>query len=152
MSEQTTGEPVIGNYQHGTMLAVLAASRPGYVKALAERVLDDLGEVSVLNNRTGLAMLPYRDTVHGTAFHLGEVLVAEAHIELPVRGVEGYGAVVGRDLQHAMAMAVIDAAVAAGHFTSPILEFLDAEAAHQDETDRTRLTEVEATRVHMETF
>ncbi len=152
MTEVATGEPVIGAYAHGRALDILAASRPETIKACAEIVLDDLGAVSVVTNRTGLAMLPFMDTVRNTAFHLGEVLVAEAHIRVPERNVEGYGAVTGRDLEHAMAMAVIDAAIAAGHRTGPILELLDSEGRHQEETDRKRLKKVEATRVQMETF
>jgi alpha-D-ribose 1-methylphosphonate 5-triphosphate synthase subunit PhnG len=152
MTAERTGNPVVGQYDHGQALDILAASRPAAIKALAERVLDELGGVTVITNRTGLAMLPYQDTVKGTAFHLGEVLVAEAHIQVPDRGVEGYGAVVGRDLEHAMAMAVVDAAIAAGQRTVSILEFLDAELAHKEEVDRDRLRNVEATRVQMETF
>ncbi|QRM33263.1 phosphonate C-P lyase system protein PhnG [Microvirga sp. VF16] len=152
MTEKRTVCPVIGQYDHGQALDILAASRPAETKALAERILDELGDVSVITNRTGLAMLPYQDTVKGTAFHLGEVLVAEAHIQVPDRGVDGFGAVVGRDLEHAMAMAVIDAAIAAGHRTDTILEFLDTEHAHQRDSDRERLRKVEATRVQMETF
>lgn len=145
-------EPVIGRYGHGEALSILAASRPAPIKACAEELLDSLGDVSVLVNRTGLAMLPMIDTVRNTAFHLGEVLVAEAHIRVPGRGVEGYGAVVGRDLEHAMAVAVIDAAIAAGHSDDLVLGLLDAERTHQEESDRERLRKVEATRVQMETF
>ncbi|CAH2402356.1 phosphonate C-P lyase system protein PhnG [Mesorhizobium escarrei] len=152
MDEVRTGDAVIGQYDHGQALGILASARPAAIKALAERVLDGFGDVTVISNRTGLAMLPYQDTVKGTAFHLGEVLVAEAQIEVPTRDLEGYGAVVGRDLEHAMAMAVIDAAIAARHQASVILEFLDAERRHQEESDRQRLTLVEATRVQMETF
>lgn len=152
MTEVTTGDPVIGAYAHAQMLDILAASRPEAIKACAENVLDGLGNVSVITNRTGLAMLPFVDTVRNTAFHLGEVLVAEAHIRVGERNVEGYGAITGRDLEHAMAMAVIDAAIAASHRTGPILELLDAERLHQEETDRERLKKVEATRVQMETF
>lgn len=152
MTQTATGDPVIGRYAHTEALDILAASRPDTIKACAEKVLDDLGEISVLTNRTGLAMLPFMDTVRNTAFHLGEVLVAEAHIRLPQRGVEGYGAVTGRDLEHAMAMAVVDAAIAAGHKTDLVLEFLDIEQRHQAESDRERLRKVEATRVQMETF
>ena len=152
MTEATTGDPVIGSYAHAQALDILAASRPEAIKACAEEVLNDLGNVSVLTNRTGLAMLPFVDTVRNTAFHLGEVLVAEAHIRVPDRNVEGYGAVTGRDLEHAMAMAVIDAAIAAGHRTGPILDLLDAEQRHQEGSDRERLKKVEATRVQMETF
>ncbi|UCI31702.1 phosphonate C-P lyase system protein PhnG [Mesorhizobium sp. B4-1-4] len=145
-------DAVVANYSHGEALRILAASRPASIRAVAERILDDLGEVVVITNRTGLAMLPYQDTVKGTAFHLGEVLVAEAHIAVPGRGVEGYGAVVGRDLEQAMAIAVIDAAMAAHHDTASIAELLDAEHAYQREADRQRLRKVEATRVQMETF
>ena len=152
MTEEKTDNPIIGQYDHERALEIMAAGRAAAIKALAEQILDQLGDVTVVTNRTGLAMLPYQDTVKGTAFHLGEVLVAEAHIQVPDRGVEGYGAVVGRDLEHAMAMAVVDAAIAAGQRTVSILEFLDAELAHKEEVDRDRLRNVEATRVQMETF
>lgn len=152
MSELATGEPVIGAYSHEQALNVLAASDAGALKACAEQVLTGLGDVTVLNNRTGLVMLPFEDTVKGTAFHLGEVLVAEAHIRLPANGVEGFGAVTGRDLEQAMAMAVIDAAIAIGHDNGPILAFIEAEDTRQQQADRERLRKVEATRVQMETF
>lgn len=152
MSNADKTEKVIGPYGHDEILSILAAGRPDAIKACAEQVLDGLGEVSVLVNRTGLAMLPFVDTVRNTAFHLGEVLMAEAHIRVPVHGVEGYGAVVGRDLEHAMGMAVIDAAIAAGLSGDLILACLNAERTHQNEADRKRLRKVEATRVEMETF
>jgi alpha-D-ribose 1-methylphosphonate 5-triphosphate synthase subunit PhnG len=152
MSHDRSDGAVVANLSHSEALEILAASRPANIKAVAEQVLEGLGEVSVVTNRTGLVMLPFQDTAKGTVFHLGEVLVAEAHIEVPGYGVEGYGAVVGRDLEHAMAMAVIDAAIAAKRNNAPIIELLDAERAHQDETDRERLRDVEATRVQMETF
>lgn len=152
MTEEKTGTPVGARYSHAQALEILAAGRPANIKATAEKVLDTLGEVAVVVNRTGLAMLPLTDTVHGTAFHLGEVLVSEAHIRVPERSVEGYGAVVGRDLEHAMAMAVIDAAIAADQRADIIVELLDAERSHQAEEDRLLLRKVEATRVQMETF
>lgn len=152
MTEKNINDLIAGGFNHRRALEILASARPAAIKACAENILDDLGEVAVLANRTGLAMLPYEDTVRGTTFHLGEVLVAEAHIQVPGRDVEGYGAVVGRDLEHAMGMAVIDAAMAADQSISPILELLIAESAHQERTDRERLRKVEATRVEMETF
>ncbi|NTF44232.1 phosphonate C-P lyase system protein PhnG [Rhizobium rhizogenes] len=152
MTEEKTGSPVNASYPHAQALEILAAGRPAAIKAVAEQVLDTLGEVAVLVNRTGLAMLPLTDTVRGTAFHLGEVLVSEAHIRVPERSVEGYGAVIGRDLEHAMAMAIIDAAIAAGHCADIILELLDAERRHREAEDRLLLQKVEATRVQMETF
>lgn len=152
MSDVSAGGPVIGDYTHTQVLDILAAGRPATVKACAEVVLADLGRVTVLVNRTGLVMLPFLDTVRNTPFHLGEVLVSEARIRLLDINAEGYGAVTGRDLEHAMAIAVIDAAIAAGHQAGPIQDLLASESRHRQEADRERLKKVEATRVTMETF
>ena len=132
-----------------TLLSVLARADAGRIKAMAERVLPEIGPVQVLISRTGLVMLPLRDTVQGTDFFLGEVLVAEAHIRAGT--TEGYGMVVGRDLERAMAMAVVDAAASQGQ-TEDIRDFLHREACDIDATDTARLHEIEATRVDMETF
>ncbi|MDL2402079.1 phosphonate C-P lyase system protein PhnG [Rhizobium mayense] len=152
MTENKAGSPVVGPYCHADVLEILAAGRPEYIKACAEAILETIGSIDVLSNRTGLAMLPYEDTVHGTAFHLGEVLVSEAHIDARDHDVKGYGGVVGRDLEHAMAIAVVDASIAASHALSKIQTLLDAEHHHRLENDDVRLKMVEATRVQMETF
>jgi len=131
------------------LLDILARADAGRLAALAERLLPDLGAVEVIHSRTGLVMLPMRDTVQGTDFHLGEVLVAEAHIR--VAATEGYGMVVGRDLERAMAMAVVDAAASLGQ-TPEIRDFLQAEAEAQIAADTAHLCKIEATRVDMETF
>jgi len=136
-------------FDHGSLLEILARADATRLAALAERLLPDLGAVEVIQSRTGLVMLPMRDTVQGTDFHLGEVLVAEAHIR--AAGTEGYGMVVGRDLERAMAMAVVDAATSLGQ-TPEIRSFLQHEAAALAAADTARLCRVEATRVDMETF
>lgn len=136
----------------GRVLSVLAAMDPARLKAEAEAVLPGLGAVEVLASRTGLVMLPMRDTVAGTDFHLGEVLVAEAHIRLGAHGVEGYGMIVGRDTERAMAMAVIDAALTAGIAAERLTAMVAEAAAAQAEEDRETLRKVAATRVEMETF
>lgn len=146
------GAPEIGDLTHSQVLEILSRSRPDRLKEIAEQILDDLGDVTVISNRTGLVMLPFVETVRNTTFHLGEVLVAEAHIQVPARSVEGYGAVVGRDLEQSMAMAILDAAIAAGHRHDLILAFLAEEENHAHECDRQTLRKVEATRVQMETF
>lgn len=135
---------------HRRLLETLARSDASEVKAFAEGLLPDLGAVEVLKSRSGLVMLPMRDTVRGVDFHLGEVLVAEAHVRLA--DVEGYGMVVGRDLEHAMAMALIDAAAGAELAQERIEAFVDTQAAGLDEKDRQTLRSVEATRVEMEAF
>ncbi|MHB1104528.1 MAG: phosphonate C-P lyase system protein PhnG [Devosia sp.] len=140
----------LGNRRHGEALGVLARARPDRVAALAETLIEALGEIEVIHSRTGLVMLPMTDTVQGTDFHLGEVLVAEGHIR--AGGATGYGMVTGRDLERAMAIAVIDAAGAKGLATPEITAFLDQEATHQAQADAAALRLVAATRVEMETF
>ncbi|APZ53968.1 phosphonate C-P lyase system protein PhnG [Salipiger abyssi] len=132
-------------------LSVLARMAPERISEEAEILLPALGDIEVLQSRSGLVMLPMRDTVTGTDFHLGEVLVSEAHIRLP-GGTEGYGMVTGHDLERAMAMAVIDGALAAGVDVERLIRVIAEEAARQAEDDRDTLRAIEATRVDMETF
>jgi alpha-D-ribose 1-methylphosphonate 5-triphosphate synthase subunit PhnG len=136
-------------FNHARLLDILARADAARLSAMAESLLPGLEEVEVVHSRTGLVMLPMRDTVQGTDFHLGEVLVAEAHIR--AAGTEGYGMVVGRDLERAMAMAVVDAAASLGQ-TLEIRNFLHGEAKAAAASDTARLCEIEATRVEMETF
>jgi alpha-D-ribose 1-methylphosphonate 5-triphosphate synthase subunit PhnG len=131
-------------------LSTLARADAGRLKAFAETLIPDLGEIDVINNRTGLVMLPMRDTAQGTAFHLGEVLVSEAHIQ--AQASQGYGMRRGHDLEAAMAMAVIDLARSLGIATEACDRFWMAEAAELDASDANTLRRVEATRVNMETF
>lgn len=92
-------------------LSVLAQTSPARLKPFAEAILAALDEanaaIEVLTNRTGLVMLPYTDSVHGTPFHLGEVLMSEAHVR--VQEQDGYGACLGRDLEQSLAIALLDA-------------------------------------------
>ncbi|MEM1149098.1 MAG: phosphonate C-P lyase system protein PhnG [Pseudomonadota bacterium] len=135
---------------HADMLGVLASCDADRLKAFADPLVAELGEIEVIENRTGLVMLPMRDTAQGTNFHLGEVLMSEARIAAV--GVEGFGMRRGRDLEAAMAMAVVDACIASGRATDLCTTFLDDEARHLAEADRETLCRVEATRVDMETF
>lgn len=132
-------------------LSVLARSRPKAIKALAESLLDKMGELTVIANRTGLVMVPMRDTVGNVDFHLGEVLVSEAHIA-DEAGHIGYGMITGRDLERAMAMAVVDLAMATSPDAEGIADFIATERHHQNGIDDARMRRVEATRVEMETF
>ncbi|WP_224701895.1 phosphonate C-P lyase system protein PhnG [Devosia aquimaris] len=136
---------------HAEALNLLARARPEGLKALAEQLLENLGDISVIENRTGLVMVPMRDTVENVDFHLGEVLVSQAHIMDP-SGHVGYGMVTGRDLERAMAMAVVDLAMAIDPAAAPISEFLASERDHLARLDDARMRRVEATRVEMETF
>lgn len=138
-------------YTQGEALSILTQSPPEQVKSLAEDLLPELGDVHVLQSRTGLVMLPYVESAQGAVFHLGEVLVAEAHIQLP-DGTQGYGMITGRDVTFAMAVAVLDAALTAGVMTEAINTFLHVQQQAQAAADDALLRQVEATRVEMETF
>lgn len=152
MIDEMTGVTNAGMSGHAHLLDTLARADDGALKSFAEDVLPLLGEIEVVHSRTGLVMLPMRDTVADTDFHLGEVLVAEAHIRLQDAQIEGYGMVTGRDLQRAMAMAVIDAAAMAGMDKERLARFVEVETARIKAADEQRLRAVEATRVEMETF
>jgi len=141
---------ILPDHCHETLLGVLARVDAASLKAFAEPLIADLGEIEVRENRTGLVMLPMRDTAQGTHFYLGEVLVSEAHIASG--GFDGYGMRCGRDLEAAMAMAIVDLCVALGLHTDACNAFVTAEATAQSGKDRDTLRRVEATRVEMETF
>ena len=140
--------------QHFTQseyLTILTHAPAEPVKLMAEQVIPQLGAITVLQNRTGLVMLPYTDSAEGTIFHLGEVLISEAHIRIE-NGAEGYGMTLGRDLEQAMAVAVLDAALTAKIMTDEIERFVGEQAKLQRESDELLLRQVQATRIEMETF
>jgi len=142
--------PPQGGGEHGRLLSVLARAEVAPMKELAEALLPRLGEVEVLASRPGLVMQPLRDPVQEVDFHLGEVLVSEAHIRSG--GIDGYGMVLGRDTEAAMAVAVLDAAVARGIGRGQVAAFVAAQAERQAAQDADEMRAIEATRVDMETF
>ena len=138
------------NLNQSDYLTVLSQAPANSVKVFVDTLLPKLDNVEVLSNRTGLVMLPYTDTVKGTVFHLGEVLVAEARVRIGEQ--EGYGSVLGRDLQQALAVAILDAAIRSNLLVDKIMAFIRAEAKTQAAAQEQLLRQVEATRVEMETF
>lgn len=131
-------------------LSALARTDVTRLKAFAETLIEDLGDIEVLQSRSGLVMLPIRDTAGGVAFHLGEVLMSEAHIRR--EGVDGYGMRRGHDLEASMAMALVDLALASNIRTADCTAFCAREAKALHDQDEDVLRRVEATRVNMETF
>lgn len=136
-------------------LSILTAAPPQSVKQLVEELLERLPTVQVVTSRTGLAMLPFADSGQGVTFYLGETLLAEAHVQ--VGGQEGYAACLGRDLEQAIALAILDATLqsqeSAARAEQPlILTFVAAAAQEQEAQDVQLLRKVEATRVELETF
>jgi alpha-D-ribose 1-methylphosphonate 5-triphosphate synthase subunit PhnG len=132
------------------MLSILSRASAHEVKMFVEDLIPDLGPIEVVRNRTGLVMLPAVEPVQGAAFYLGEALIAEAHVRLAE--AEGYAACLGRDLEQALAIALIDAARAARIATQKIDDFVARQAARQAAEDQQLRAAVEATRVEMETF
>jgi alpha-D-ribose 1-methylphosphonate 5-triphosphate synthase subunit PhnG len=133
-------------------LSVLTLAPADEVKGFTESLLDNLGQINVLQNRTGLVMLPYRDTAQSSAFYLGEVLVTEAHVRLENHNTEGYGVCTGRDVEQALAVALLDAALQGNIETSRIELFISEQQQKQQTADDLLLKQVESTRVVMETF
>ena len=58
----------------------------------------------------------------------------------------------GRDLEAAMAMALIDLSLASNLHADACMNFLHREFENQQQEDETTLRKIEATRVDMETF
>lgn len=141
---------MLATIPHDAMLSVLARADADRLKTFAEPLIAAFDDITVIENRTGLVMLPMQDTAQGTNFHLGEVLVSEARIA--AGGHEGYGMRRGRDLEAVMAMALVDLAVATGLAHVACSDFIETEHTHQARADHDRLCKVEATRVDMETF
>jgi alpha-D-ribose 1-methylphosphonate 5-triphosphate synthase subunit PhnG len=136
---------------HSELLSTLTQTPAETLKRFADEVLADVARIEVIDNRVGLTMWPMRDPVHGADFFLGEVLIAEARIR--IRGeVEGYGACLGRDLEQALGIAVLDGAWRAGIAGARIEAFAVEQARLQDEADAQLLRQVEATRISLETF
>lgn len=132
------------------LLSVLSRAPAALVKSLAEALLPHLAPVTVVQNRSGLVMLPLHEPVQGETFYLGEVLVAEARVR--AGGAEGYGACLGRDLEQALAIALLDAAFSAGMARAEIAAFTREQAAALSAADEQLLRQVAATRVDLETF
>jgi alpha-D-ribose 1-methylphosphonate 5-triphosphate synthase subunit PhnG len=136
-------------------LSVLTATPAPEVKNFVETLLERVAGVEVLTSRTGLAMLPFTDSVKGVTFYLGETLLAEAHVRVGAQ--EGYAACLGRDLEQAIALAILDALLQSNEPAAlaeqpAILHFV-ANAHHQQQQEESALLrKIEATRVELETF
>ena len=134
----------------GTLNRAPAQIVKDFVDGVLEVLERDQREVIVTQNRTGLVMLPAVDSAHGTTFHIGEVLVSEARVR--VGGQEGYTACLGRDLEQALAVAILDACLSGNIQTARIAAFVEDQSRALELEDELLLERVESTRVEMETF
>ena len=133
-------------------LSVLTRAEAQEVKAFTEGLLPSLEvhNLQVLENRTGLVMVPGTDTAKGTRFHLGEVLVSESWVRLA--DAEGYAVCLGRELEQSLAVAILDAALQADLETEVIQTFVRQQEEKLESADVELRQLVEGTRIEMETF
>lgn len=145
-----TYSPELQSATLGTLNRAPAQIVKDFVDGVLEELERDQHEVIVLENRTGLVMLPAVDSARGTTFHIGEVLVSEARVR--VGGREGYTACLGRDLEQALAVAILDACLSKNLQTARIAAFIEDQSRALELEDELLLERVESTRVEMETF
>lgn len=116
-------------------LGILGLAPADAVKAFVADIAPELGPVDVISVHTGL--LRFDEATYGdsAAFPAQDVLVTDAHVLLS-GWTDGYSAVFGSDADHAIAAAVLDAALHADAATEAhralqgrIAQFIDAQAA-----------------------
>lgn len=107
--------------------------------ALVDRLLEQEGgeegdgQLEILKEpKAAVLMVRARDTARGEIFNFGEALVTEAEVRF--YGQTGYMLILGDDQMHALAGAICDAALEAGHPDRPaILETLTTMQRYQQE-------------------
>ena len=92
---------------------LLAVAEAEDVVALAEACLAEFGDPVVLASpEVGLVVMQVREPVCSERFHLGEVVVTRAEVE--IAGARGWAMRLGNDRVATLAAAVCDAVAAAG--------------------------------------
>jgi alpha-D-ribose 1-methylphosphonate 5-triphosphate synthase subunit PhnG len=124
----------------------IAVAQASDLTPLADAVLADT-EVAVIRGPTaGMVMLQARESVEGSRFNLGEVLVTEALVAIGAH--QGYALVQGMAHELALAGAICDAAVEAAHPVSArILDVLHAAEVRAGAAGRAAWARVAGTRV-----
>lgn len=124
----------------------IAACDSSTLTELADRVLAREPDLHVLQEPAPkLVMQRATDPLSGTVFNLGEVLVTAAEVRLD--GEKGFAMVAGKTESTALAGAIVDAAVTAGHLTDPITTALEAALDVSEERRRRQWAESRATTV-----
>jgi len=89
-------------------LALLARATAAELAAPLAELWPDLGVRELKPTESGLVMLRGRAGGDGAPFNLGEATVTRSIVELET-GERGYGHVLGRDLEQALRVAILDA-------------------------------------------
>lgn len=116
---------------------------------IAEKVLEDT-QVEVIRKPTpGMIMMRCRDNAHDCIFNFGDVLVTEAEVRMDK--VAGYSMVMGMEPEKALAGAILDCAVEAGHpLRDEITRMLDQEHRRSLEEKKNMWKDIETTKVNFE--
>lgn len=129
---------------------LLAAAEGGVVVELAERFVADGASVTVLAGpEVGVVALQVREPVVRERFHLGEVLVTQAEVD--VDGTRGWAMRMGTDRVATLAAAVLDAVATRASSPPPEIEALcDTTEAALDAADAEEWAELAPTEVQFE--
>ncbi len=133
---------------------ILSCSPPHLVCELAEQALAHYEQTDVTfisGPRCVLVQLRMIDGVAEMVFNAGEILVTETRLEL--NGQFGFGMVIGRNADHATALAILDAALRMPGDPHADLRSRIAELGrHLGAAYERRFAAAAATRVAFETF
>ena len=116
---------------------------------IAREIIAAGGVRVIRESRPGLVMMRARESVDGQPFNLGDVLIAEAVVEL--QGCRGYGFALGDEPDQAMCRAVLEAALLCGHpLAAKIAAALEKEAAAVEAGKGLEMAAIASTRVNFE--
>jgi alpha-D-ribose 1-methylphosphonate 5-triphosphate synthase subunit PhnG len=119
--------------------------------ALAEQSIDERGTspTVIAGPETGMVMMTVREPIARERFHLGEVLVTRAEVE--VDGHRGWSMRLGDDRVAALAAAILDAEVASdGAFAPDVVELCRLTEKLDADRDESEWDELGPTRVHFD--
>lgn len=111
---------------------ILSRADRAVVKELADGIKSQYSPVIIKNPEKSLVMIRMREPVKESLFHLGEVIVCEAIVEL--EGTKGMAVLMGDDFDKVLDMAVIDAACNKGVFDQQdrLLELEAEQKLHEE--------------------
>lgn len=130
-------------------LEAMAAADAAAIVALADDVLETFDVEVTRGPSVGLLMVRVEEPADRLPFNFTEVTVAEA--EVAAGEHRGYAMVMGKSMEHALAAAILDAAVAADHpLTDRIDTFLADATTAEERRWAARWAEIAPTRVQFE--
>jgi len=112
---------------------ILARADKKYVAELSVEIQKTYKPVIIKEPGKTLTMIKMREPVKESLFYIGEVIVCETVVEID--GVKGVAVVMGDDTEKTLDIAIIDAAVNKGVFTS-MDKLLELEKEQNDQIMR----------------